>query len=441
MDTRKERKMESLTSAGSRQRVRSVTLGLAVGLAVLLLIGILQANGSDAISTAPAVAAREGEALTDGSVITIGLAAAMSGGVESLGWRQANAVQLAISQTNAAGGIDVGGTTYEVVLVTADSACDDTLAEAAAHALLDAGAVAVVGHTCSNASGAAQPIYNGAGVPMVSPSSSSLDLTEQGYTTTFRNFPRDDASASMLATHFRRWLRLDEVAVVELSGVWWAPPQTAAFSETFTSLGGTIVSRATVASTDEYTAALTAIKAEDPQGIYYANEDAGAAGLLSRTTQNLGMGDVDMAWDLFWAGEEALGQYAAAAAGAAEGDHAGINARGTEAMPGYDALNAAYQAAGFSNYGDEPQMWGAFAYDAANIVMAAIDRADSTHPTAIRDGIAATSDYDGVVGVYEGFDEKGDVMPQWAWVERHQNGEWMMVRLSHVFLPLVLNME
>jgi hypothetical protein len=41
-------------------------------------------------------------------------------GLADWGWAEANSVQLAISQTNAAGGINVGGITYTLVLVAAD---------------------------------------------------------------------------------------------------------------------------------------------------------------------------------------------------------------------------------------------------------------------------------------------------------------------------------
>ena len=108
-------------------------------------------------------------------------------------------------------------------------------------------------------------------------------------------------------------------------------------------------------------------------------------------------------------------------------------------MPGYDTLNADYQAAAFPNYGDEAEIWGALAYDALRIIVDAMDRADSADPTAIRDAIAATADYHGVVGIYVGFDSLGDVIPQWSWLELYQNGEWEMVYpYNKVFLPLVL---
>jgi branched-chain amino acid transport system substrate-binding protein len=357
-----------------------------------------------------------------------------------MGWRQLNTVQLAISQTNAAGGIDVGGVPYALALVSADSGCNGPQGVATANALVDAGAVAVVGHTCSGASIPAQAIYNAAGVPMVCPSSTDIALTEQGYTTTFRLAPRDDAQAIGLATLFRRALGMNRAAIVEpASAGWWAPNLTAAFSTTFASLGGTVTSRRLVASTEDYTITLTAIQAEDPDVIYYTDDDGAAAGSLSRVAHHLGMTDVVIAWDLHWAGEEALADYEAAAGPAAEGDYAGVQWRRSEDMPGYVDFNQDYQAAGFLEYGDEALVWGALAYDAARIIFNAMDRAESIDPAAIRDEIAATANYGGVVGTYRRFDANGDTVPQWMWLALYQNGEWALVDLHSVYLPLVLN--
>ena len=411
-----------------------IRLGITVGLATLFLAALLWVSTSGAPAVASPPVAQMDRALNGGAVITIGVASSQSA-VPDFGWRQTNAVQLAISQTNAAGGIEIGGTSYMLELVTADSACNSVDAVTAANTLLDAGAVAVVGHTCSGASFAAQGIYDAAGVPMVSPSSSAIGLTEQGYSTTLRVFARDDAQAVLMATYFRESLRMDAVALVEWSGYEFS---TDAFSNTFTGLGGTITIRHSVTYTDEYTATLTLIQAGPPDAVFYADSDANQAGFFSSVAHSLGLSIVG--WDAIWSDSEAApGDYAAAAGSAAEGDYAGLNGRRTDNMPGYDDFNLAYQAASFPSYGDESKAWGAFAYDDANIIIAAIKHADSVNPGAIRDEIAATVDYDGVVGTYEGFDAKGDVIPQWSWLELYQNGEWVMVYSNRVFLPLVLN--
>lgn len=403
-----------------------------------LLAALLWATVSSGPAIASSPADREASALSNGSVITIGVAADLSGGFEWGGWPAANAVQLAISQTNAAGSLNLSGITYTLKVITADSACDATQGITAANTLLNAGAVAVVGHSCSVAVSETQPLYNAAGVPMVSPAATVAFLTEQGYTTTFRVISREDAGTVLMATYFREWLGMDKIAIVELKGRGIYPN---AFENVFTSYGGAITSRRIVTSTYDYTVTLNAIQAENPDAIFYADDNPDNAGLLSNIAHDLGMSIVG--WDpTLWdtpSNDATLNAYAAAAGLGAEGDYAAPLYRHIEDMPGYVTLNTAYQAASFPNHGDEATMWGAFAYDAAKIIIAAIDRADSADPAAIRDAIAATVDYDGVVGTYEGFDTKGDVIPQWAWLEQYENGQWVMLHPSKVFLPLVLS--
>lgn len=425
--------MKILHAIQSNGRPQVVRLGITMGLATLFLAVLSWASASNAPTIASPSVAQETTTLNSGNVITIGVAAAL-GTYPELGWPQANSVQLAISQTNAAGGVDIGGVAYTVTLVIADSACDATQAVTAANTLLNAGAVAVVGHSCSSASFAAQPIYSAADIPMVSPSSTNPDVTQQGYTTTFRTTSHDGAGPSLLANHFRGWVGLSNSAIVERPDG-WCDLMADAYENTFTALGGTITSRRVATDTSDFFAVLTAIKAEDPDVIFYADTDGARGGLFSFTAYGLGMTNVVIGWSSDWA-EDA---YATAAGPAAEGDYAGMLRRRTDDMPGYGTFNVAYQEASFPNYGDEAQMYGAFAYDAAKIIIAAIDHADTSDPTAIRDEIAATADYDGVVGTYESFDSNGDVIPQWAWLMKYQNGQWVVLHPSKVFLPLVLN--
>lgn len=369
-------------------------------------------------------------------MLKIGVAAPLTGGVASLGWQIANAVQLAISQTNAAGGIAIGQITYTLGLVTADDACNATQAITAANTLLNARVVAVVGHACSSASLAAQPIYSAAGVPMVSPSSTNPQLTQQGYTTTFRTISHDGTPPTLLATYFRNPLGLARSAVVEMQG--WYQWATDFYSGTFTALGGVVTSRRVVTSVGNFTATLTAIQAENPQAIFYADVDPTRGGQFSRTAHDLGMTNVIIGWDPFDNNESLLTTYAGAAGAAAEGDYAAMSFRRTQDMPGWPAFLAAYQAAGFTNQPSDPGVLGAYAYDAAKIIMAAVGRAYNLDPATIRNQIAATSNYSGVVGAYQGFDARGDVIPQWAWLERYRNGQWAIVQPHQIFLPVVM---
>jgi branched-chain amino acid transport system substrate-binding protein len=243
----------------------------------------------------------------------------------------------------------------------------------------------------------------------------------------------------MLAAHLRAWLRLGKAAIVERDGFWgnWAGDR---ISTTFTSLGGAVTSRRSV-STGQFTATLTAIQAENPDVIFYSDVDAQAAGLLSQVAHGLGMTGTIVAWNSFSEDEAVLADYAAQAGAAAEGDYAVMFYRRVQDMPGYAALNAAYQAAGFANFGDEATAWAAFPYDAVNILIDAMRRAQSADPRAIRDAVAGLPGYQGVVGAYRGFDAKGDVVPQWVWFERYAGGGWAIVRPSRVCVPIVLRSQ
>ena len=415
---------------------RFLQVVIPVILAVLFLAAIMGVGASSASQMEAVTFDQETNILTNGNVITIGVASSLSG-LPDLGWRQVNAVQLAVDQINAGGGLDIGGTNYTLALVSADSGCNPTQAVTAANTLLNAGVVAVVGHACSSASSAAQPLYAAAGVSMISPSSTDPQVTEQGYTTTFRVISRDDTPTTMLATHLHNRLTYERAAIVEIDGFWgnWLGD---VFSDTFTGLGGVITSRHTVTSTADFTATLTTIMAENPDVIHFVNDDGNTAGLLSKVADNLGMTNVVIAWTKYTENRGVLDDYANTAGVAAEGDIAAMFYRATEDMSGYADFDADYVAAGFANYGDEAQMTGAFAYDAAQIIKEAIDRTDSTDPADIRDEVTATNNYPGVVGMYEGFDNKGDVIPQWAWMEQYQDGQWVVIWPYKIFLPIML---
>jgi branched-chain amino acid transport system substrate-binding protein len=430
--------MESLKLVPSNRPLWALSAGLAVALAMLLLLPVLSsALGTEEPAMAPSYAEQGTAGLNSSPVITIGVGVDLTPGT-IMGWQELNSVQLAISQTNAAGGLNVGGITYTLALVSADSAGDPTQTITAANTLLNAGAVAVIGHSWSRECLAAQPIYSAAGVAMVSPSCTRPIVTQQGYSTTFRTIPHDGSAGTLLAGHLRA-LGLSRSAIVD-SGYLEVGDL---YSDTFTALGGTITSRRTINDPGVFTDTLTAIRAENADVIvdfiqFQYPDDPAIHGELSRIAYGLGMPDVVIAWDTFINDDRLLIPYADAAGAAAEGDIAAMEWRRFTNMPGWANFLADYQAAAFRNEPDDPDVYGAFAYDAARIIIAAIDRADSTNSLAVRNQIAVTKNHEGVVGTYQGFDARGDVIPQWGWLERYQNGQWAIMSPNRVFLPFVL---
>lgn len=413
----------------------AISAGLALAIAVPLPAAVAPAHASLPSFPQPAASPAATTGAPDPPVVVVGVAASLN--LAGIGWPQVNSVQLAVDQVNAAGGIDVNGTMFSVALAVADDQCNPAQAVAAANALLAAGAVAVVGHSCSGASMAAAPVYGAAGVAMVSPSATGPQLTQQGLANVFRTVPHDGSPGASLGRYFGSSLHLSRSAIVE--GGYQAPGD--AYASAFAAAGGVITSRRTVADTSQFTATLTTILAEQPDAIanFTSGPDpAAAGGQFSRIAHSLGFAGI-VGWNSDSNDRAVLATYAnAAGAAAAEHDYAAMHWRPLAEMPGLPAFVAAYQAAGFPHDPTDPGPYGPFAYDAAKVIIAAIDRANSTNPAAVRTAIAATHDHRGVVGTYQGFDAHGDVVPQWGWLESYHNGQWTPFHPGRSFLPLLL---
>ena len=127
--------------------------------------------------------------------VNVGIAGPVTGSVAFLGEQQEIGAQRAISDINAAGG--VLGEIINTIVV--DDACDGQQALAAAQQLVSAKVVFVNGHMCSGTSIAASPIYNKAGIIMMSPASTNPRLTDEGGDNVFRVIGRDDDQAVVAA--------------------------------------------------------------------------------------------------------------------------------------------------------------------------------------------------------------------------------------------------
>jgi branched-chain amino acid transport system substrate-binding protein len=407
----------------SRRSLRVVAAVLLASLSLWVMLAILGAG-----EPFPAAAAPWQLIPDESRVITIGVAADLTGPVAVIGERQVRAAQLAVSQTNAAGGIGIGGQFYSIRLAVVDDQCDSTRAITSAYQLLAAGSVAVVGHTCSAASGPASGIYRDAGVAMVTSSSTNPLLTHQGYTNTFRVCSNDAASAVALAQYFHDAGYRRAAILVDPDG--WSDLLAATFASAFQGLGGSVVSQ-TLHSTDEITPAVNAIQGQGVDVIEVSDVLGNNwAAAVSRAAYSLGLTQ-----SVAWLGAD--DQYITDWAGpqAAEGDFGANPWHRIADMPGYAAFAAAYAAAyGAAPVGDLAWYQTPYAYDAANLVLDAIGRAGTpTDTLAIRDALAATSNYSGAVDIYRGFDTYGDLTPQWARVEAVRNSQWVPAAQSTTF--------
>jgi branched-chain amino acid transport system substrate-binding protein len=120
--------------------------------------------------------------------VTIGFASPLSGPFSEFGERNRIAVEMAVEDLNARGGV-LG---QEVTVLNADDACGMQRAIEAARTLVEAKVAVVIGHMCSHSSLLAAGIYETADVLMITPFSTHPRLTEEGRQNVFRLIGRDD---------------------------------------------------------------------------------------------------------------------------------------------------------------------------------------------------------------------------------------------------------
>jgi branched-chain amino acid transport system substrate-binding protein len=189
-----------------------------------------------------ATAATSASAQLAGQTVTLGVAGPLSGGSAPLGVEQKQAVEVAVEERNAAGGI-LGA---KVLLVAGDDRADAAEGKAVAQRLCDdPGVLGVVGHVNSGVSIAASSVYHACRLSMLSASSSNPGVTDRGLDNVFRLTNRDDNKAPAIAGYLYRVLGKRRAVVVD--------DQTAygrgladLFIQAFARAGGEVVKRLTV---------------------------------------------------------------------------------------------------------------------------------------------------------------------------------------------------
>ncbi len=134
--------------------------------------------------------------------ILIGDPSPMTGPVSWAGEQYLAGTELAVADLNAKGGV-LG---EQIRLISVDDACDPEQAVAAARKLISDGVMFVVGHVCSGSAIPTAPLYEAAGVIMISPSATNPKLTEEGRANVFRVVGRDDQQGIIAGNHLAdRW--------------------------------------------------------------------------------------------------------------------------------------------------------------------------------------------------------------------------------------------
>ncbi|MBI3373929.1 MAG: ABC transporter substrate-binding protein [Betaproteobacteria bacterium] len=325
--------------------------------------------------------------------IRIGHVAPLTGGIRHLAKDNENGARLAVDQANAAN-IRIGGKVANFVLIGEDDRADPRVALTVAQKLVAANVAGVVGHLNSGTSIPAARIYEQAGIPVITPSATNPRLTELGSKVQFRVVGRDDEQGPAIANYLASTARPKLVAIIDDS--------TAYGEETANSVELTLKSNnievlAREKGTDrtsDWRVVLATVQDAKPDAIFYGGMDA-TAGPLLKQARELGIRA------LFLSGDGACtGEMIRLAGGAAEGMLC--------VQPGIPigAAASAFVEAYKMKFNAAPILYAPFAYDATNMLIAAMKQADSADPAKYLPQLAKLS-FTGATGRIA-FDEKGD---------------------------------
>ena len=337
---------------------------------------------SGGTATAPASGGTPG---VTADTILLGEVGSLTGSEATFGISTRNAIELAINEVNAAGGVK--GRKIEVRVYDNQSKPEEA-AQAANRLINQDNVLLILGEVASSNSMAMAEKAQPAKVPMISNASTNPKVTEIG-DYIFRVCFIDPFQGYVMAKFAHDNLKFNKVAVLRDLGSAYSQGLADVFERKYTEMGGKIVARETYTkgSTD-FRSQLTAIKRASPDAIYipgYYND----IGLIARQARELGITATLMGGD-GWDSEKLF----ELGGSAVEGSYFSNHYSPDDPNPRVQKFIASYKAA----YGSVPDSLAALGYDAAMVAVDAIKRAPSFDRAAIRDAIAQTKNFHGVTG-------------------------------------------
>jgi branched-chain amino acid transport system substrate-binding protein len=146
--------------------------------------------------------------------------------------------------------------------------------------------VAIEGHIFSGATKAAIPIYEKAGLPMMSPSATNPDLTKQGSKVFNRLVFTDAFQGKYAAQYLFNTLKVKQLAIMH-DGQAYGQGLSQVVNDTFMQLGGTVVAfQAITPGESDYSAVLADIASKKPQAIFYGGYTAEAVVIVNQMKQS-----------------------------------------------------------------------------------------------------------------------------------------------------------
>ncbi len=326
------------------------------------------------------------------NIVRIGMLLPLTGAEASYGQDSLQGAQLAVEEINARGGV-LGGRKIQLIAKDNQSKAGET--SIIARELISRSHVsALVGEGASGRSLEAAPIAQKTGIPFISSGSTNLKVTQTG-NFIFRMCFTDIFQGQVMARFAYSVLGKRNVAVLLDTTKDYSIGLAQSFSKDFIALGGRIAVRQSYGAGDkDFSAQLTAIKADCPDAVFLPTYYTEAASIINQARQ-LGL-DVPFLGSDGWDSAEFLKMGGKAIEGVYFTDHFSAENK----VPVIQNFVKNYR----EKYGVPPSSLAALAYDSFKLLADAMQRAGTAEPAKLRDVLAATANFPAVTGTIT-FDE------------------------------------
>ena len=332
-----------------------------------------------------------GEAANEDGELTLGTVFAITGAFSSYGTPQENAINMAIDEINADGGVldgqDIGLVNYDYTSV------DTEAAQLTTRLATQDNVDAILGADTSGSSKSALQSATQHETPILSPSASADNYTEAndgnveewGWRVAFP----DSYQGGALAQFSEQELEAENVAILMDNSSDYSLGLVEYFEETYS--GDVVAKENFTAGQTDFNATLTSLNDLDFDVLlvtgYYEE-----GGPIVRQAREMGLDQPILAPDGF--GNQALVELAGPE-----------NLNDVYYTTQFTALNEnplvdEFVANYTDEYGTEPDMFAAMAYDAAYVMRDAIERAGSENRQEINDALAETEGFEGATGAF-----------------------------------------
>ncbi len=375
-------------------------------------------NTSDLSETCPPGDTLRCARIAPGQTIKLGLGAPMSGSNGSYGTDIFHGASIAI-----ANGGEINGFKVELIYKD-DGGTPEGGASVAKSLASDPTVVAIVGHAFSDPSRTAIPIYEKAGLPMMSPSATNAILTTSGSKVFNRVIFSDKAQGKFAAEYLANRLKKKRLAVLYDTSR-YGQDLGGGVAARFKQLGGEVVAQIPITpGKGDYSAQLASLASQKPDALYYGGYVEEAVALTKA------MGKAGLQGVIFFGSDGVFNKdYITRTGSSGEGAYAAA-----VIPPPSDArvrFDNAFQALWNEPAGSHtPFPWNG--YDAASVLVAAIksvaflgsDNALYIPRGLLIAAVRSTKDYQGLGGIIT-CDPTGECSATGPIFYMIKNGQWV----------------